>query len=85
MKDEFTKHDHSHMQITGDNAADAAKAYAVSEHEFNAWLQSITFIGEDGRPSSMKLERDRSHDPEDDRGERWQTFRRLKRFKVNTR
>lgn len=61
------------------------KELTRSEKEFNEWLQSITFIGKDGRPVSMELQPDTSPDPEDDRGERWPTVQRLKRFKVNTR
>lgn len=40
-----------------------------SEKEFSEWLESITFVDEDGNVLPVILEDDDSPDPENDRGE----------------
>jgi hypothetical protein len=40
----------------------------MDEFEFNAWLESITFVNENGEPVEPELLPDESTDPEGDRG-----------------
>ena len=39
------------------------------EHNFQAWLQSISFVDKDRKPISTNLVDDKSDDPENDRGD----------------
>jgi len=38
-----------------------------SEEEFSDWMESILFVNDDWKPLPVKLTKDLSDDPEDDR------------------